>query len=97
MDEVGADRRERISKAIEAVVVDLMERVFLPSSDISPTRVATDDRQQFLEKTYRPGNYRRIHKDEACLIQGFPEIFSLPGILRAPDETYRKQCLCSGN
>lgn len=33
---------------------------------------------QFMEKIYRPHNYRQITKSEACRIQGFPDDFVLP-------------------
>jgi len=35
-------------------------------------------RERFLEEVYRPKNYRKITKEEACLIQGFPRDFKLP-------------------
>jgi len=35
-------------------------------------------RERFLEEVYRPKNYRKITKEEACLIQGFPKDFKLP-------------------
>ncbi len=31
-----------------------------------------------MDKIYRPGNYRQITKEEACMIQGFPADFVLP-------------------
>ncbi len=72
-----------------------VNRVFLPSSDIFPTLVASDTndfisfvelkrtneedyKRQFLEKIYRPKNFRKIIKSEACRLQGFPEDFQLP-------------------
>jgi len=33
---------------------------------------------QFIEQIYRKDNYRKISKEEACRIQGFPENFELP-------------------
>lgn len=72
-----------------------VNRVFLPSSDIFPTLVASDTndyialsdiaptnpadyKTQFLAEIYAQGNYRKITKAEACLIQGFPHNFKLP-------------------
>ncbi len=37
-----------------------------------------DYKRQFLEKVYFPNNYRKITKEEACQIQGFPKDFKLP-------------------
>ena len=47
-----------------------INRIFLPSSKIYPTLVASH--------VYRPRNYRRITKSEACRIQGFPDNYLLP-------------------
>ncbi len=72
-----------------------VNRVFLPTSDVFPTLVASDTndyvtlqhlskdnhesyKQEFLEKVYFSENYRKITKEEACLIQGFPKNFKLP-------------------
>ena len=72
-----------------------INRIFLPSSDIFPTLVASDSndfvttieieassaedfKTKFLEKIYFPGEYRKITKEEACKIQGFPSDFDLP-------------------
>lgn len=72
-----------------------VNRIFLPSSKVFPTLVASDTndyvttewingrthsehKKIFLEKVYRTGNYRRISKEEACLIQGFPRDYVLP-------------------
>ncbi len=72
-----------------------VNRIFLPTSDIFPTLVASDSndyitleeikaekvedyKRQFIEKVYKKNNYRKITKEEACLIQGFPEDFMLP-------------------
>ncbi len=33
---------------------------------------------EFMEKIYRPHNYRQITKEEACMIQGFPADYILP-------------------
>lgn len=32
----------------------------------------------FIEEVYKKGKFRRITKEEACIIQGFPEDFELP-------------------
>lgn len=72
-----------------------VNRVFMPTSDVFPTLVASDTndyvslesleptdhndyKRQFLEKVYFSENYRKITKEEACLIQGFPRDFKLP-------------------
>ena len=70
-----------------------VNRVFLPSSDIFPTLVASDTndyialkdiphsknyKEKFLNEIYYKENYRKITKEEACLIQGFPKDFKLP-------------------
>jgi len=72
-----------------------VNRIFLPSSNIFPTLVASDSndfvttveitaetekeyKAQFIERIYRKENYRKISKEEACRIQGFPENFELP-------------------
>lgn len=72
-----------------------VNRIFLPSTKLYPTLVASDTndfisevavtgfsdeeyKQNFLTNVYQAGRYRRISKQEACLIQGFPEDFILP-------------------
>ena len=72
-----------------------VNRIFLPTSNIFPTLVASDTndyvttkvinakneeehRKLFINKVYKKGNYRRITKEEACLIQGFPKDYILP-------------------
>lgn len=72
-----------------------VNRVFLPTSSIFPTLVASDTndyvttkmisaknevehRKLFIDKIYKKENYRRITKEEACLIQGFPKDYILP-------------------
>lgn len=72
-----------------------VNRIFLPTSNIFPTLVASDTndfvttklinakneedyKQQFVEKIYKKQNYRRITKEEACMIQGFPKDYILP-------------------
>lgn len=72
-----------------------VNRIFLPTSNIFPTLVASDTndyvttkmfsakneeehRKLFINKVYKKENYRRITKEEACLIQGFPKNYILP-------------------
>ncbi len=72
-----------------------VNRVFLPTSNIFPTLVASDTndfvttrtisakneedyKKQFVETVYKNKSYRRITKEEACLIQGFPKGYILP-------------------
>ncbi len=72
-----------------------VNRIFLPTSNIFPTLVASDTndyvttkvinaknveehRQLFIKNVYKKENYRRITKEEACLIQGFPKDYILP-------------------
>ncbi len=72
-----------------------VNRVFLPSSDIFPTLVASDTndyitlkhiqasndkdyKSKFLNEIYKREEYRKITREEACQIQGFPKGFILP-------------------
>lgn len=72
-----------------------INRIFLPTSRLYPTLVASDTndfvteipiyiqdpilyKQEFLKKIYKTGRFRRITKEEACAIQGFPKDFILP-------------------
>lgn len=72
-----------------------INRVFLPSSSVFPTLVASDTndmvatqdirsdnpkeyRQRFLEEIHQKGKFRKITKEEACLLQGFPKNHILP-------------------
>lgn len=72
-----------------------VNRIFLPTSNIFPTLVASDTndfvttkmisakneeehKKEFINKVYKKENYRRITKEEACLIQGFPKDYILP-------------------
>ncbi len=73
-----------------------INRIFMPTSDLFPTLVASDTndyvatkcldeiydresyKQQFMEQIYYTGKYRKITKQEACEIQGFPTTFVLP-------------------
>tara|TARA_Y100000385_G_scaffold170873_1_gene177041 strand:- start:2207 stop:3748 length:1542 start_codon:yes stop_codon:yes gene_type:complete len=83
-------KNTKISSGLNGV-----NRVFMPTSDVFPTLVASDTndyvslknleqtdhedyRNQFLEKVYFSDNYRKITKEEACMIQGFPKDFILP-------------------
>lgn len=83
-------KNTKISTGLEGI-----NRIFLPSSRIYPTLVASDTndfvatrsieaetiedfRNVFMEKVYRPQNYRKITVSEACKIQGFPADFILP-------------------
>ena len=72
-----------------------VNRIFLPTSDIFPTLVASDTndfittkkieaqndeyfKEIFIKEIYKKEKYRRITKEEACIIQGFPKDFELP-------------------
>jgi DNA (cytosine-5)-methyltransferase 1 len=72
-----------------------VNRIFLPTSNIFPTLVASDTndfvttkvinakneaehKKIFVEKVYKKENYRRITREEACMIQGFPKSYILP-------------------
>lgn len=72
-----------------------VSRVFLPSSNVFPTLVASDSndfvtdvnikfeneleyKDNFLKKVYFSKKYRKITKEEACIIQGFPKDLILP-------------------
>jgi len=83
-------KNTKISSGLNGV-----NRVFMPTSDLFPTLVASDTndyvslkhlestdhedyRNQFLEQVYFSNNYRKITKEEACMIQGFPKGFKLP-------------------
>ena len=72
-----------------------VNRIFLPTSNIFPTLVASDTndfvttkvinaknetehKRIFIDKVYKKENYRRITKEEACMIQGFPKDYILP-------------------
>lgn len=83
-------KNTKISSGLNGV-----NRVFMPSSDIFPTLVASDTndyisiknivptthqeyKENFLKEVYFANQYRKITKEEACLIQGFPKDFLLP-------------------
>jgi DNA (cytosine-5)-methyltransferase 1 len=83
-------KNTKISSGLKGI-----NRVFMPSSDVFPTLVASDTndyislknivptthqvyKEQFLEEVYFANQYRKITKEEACLIQGFPKDFILP-------------------
>lgn len=91
VDEVRYDfKNTKISTGLYGV-----NRIFLPTSNIFPTLVASDTndfvttkainakneaehKKIFIEKVYKRENYRRITKEEACMIQGFPKDYILP-------------------
>ena len=50
---------------------------YIATEDIEATTVE-ELKEQFIEKIFRPHNFRQITKSEACRIQGFPENFVLP-------------------
>jgi DNA (cytosine-5)-methyltransferase 1 len=83
-------KNTKISTGLKGV-----NRIFLPSSNIFPTLVASDTndfvttqiiesknvteyKSRFIREVYNKENYRRITKEEACLIQGFPKGYALP-------------------
>ena len=83
-------KNTKISSGINGI-----NRIFLPTSDVFPTLVASDTndfialknimpsdsesyRNQFLNEIFFTKQYRKINKEEACLIQGFPKDFQLP-------------------
>lgn len=83
-------RNTRISTGLNGI-----NRIFLPSSKIYPTLVASDTndfvsleqiyastpsewKKQFINQIYKMNKYRKITKEEACKIQGFPTDFILP-------------------
>jgi DNA (cytosine-5)-methyltransferase 1 len=72
-----------------------INRIFLPSSNIFPTLVASDTndfitfrtidavnhrdfKEKFIKEVYESRDFRKITKNEACLIQGLPKDFKLP-------------------
>jgi DNA (cytosine-5)-methyltransferase 1 len=91
VDEIRYDfKNTKISTGLFGV-----NRIFLPTSDIFPTLVASDTndfitdelisaknnadfKTKFISDVYMSKKYRRITKQEACLIQGFPKEFKLP-------------------
>lgn len=79
-------KNSKISTGINGI-----NRIVLRSSNIFPTLVASDtndyvatvdlsinDKEHFIEEIYKPGNYRKVTKEEACMIQGYPKDFILP-------------------
>jgi DNA (cytosine-5)-methyltransferase 1 len=90
-DEVRYDfKNTKISTGLYGV-----NRIFLPTSSIFPTLVASDTndfvttkainaknetehKKFFIETIYKKENYRRITKEEACIMQGFPKNYILP-------------------
>lgn len=84
-------KNTKISSGLNGV-----NRVFMPTSDVFPTLVASDTndyvslknieptnhegfKNTFLKEVFLSENYRKITKEEACMIQGFPREFKLPG------------------
>lgn len=51
---------------------DYVATIGIKSTDID------DYKKEFIEKIYLKKKFRRISKEEACLIQGFPKDFNLP-------------------
>lgn len=83
-------KNTKISSGINGI-----NRIFLPTSDVFPTLVASDTndyvalkaipaknnesyKTKFLKEIYFGNEYRKITKEEACQIQGFPRDFKLP-------------------
>lgn len=83
-------KNTKISSGINGI-----NRIFLPTSDVFPTLVASDTndyvalksipaetnesyKTKFLTEIYFENEYRKITKEEACQIQGFPRDFELP-------------------
>ncbi len=83
-------KNTKISSGLNGV-----NRVFMPTSDVFPTLVASDTndyislkniipknheeyKRKFLKEIYFGKEYRKITKEEACIIQGFPKDFILP-------------------
>ena len=83
-------KHSRITTGIDGVMRIFMPtaRAFatLTASDspdyVTPVVVRGDTLEQykknFIEQVYRPHNYRKITKEEACRMQGFPQDFILP-------------------
>lgn len=90
-EEVRYDfRNTKISTGLFGV-----NRIFLPTSNIFPTLVASDTndfittkfitasneaeyKSKFIEEIYKQKQFRKVTKQEACRIQGFPQDFKLP-------------------
>lgn len=84
-------KNSKISTGINGV-----SRIFLPSSKVFPTLVASDTndyiatvditaenkeefKKNFIKEVWEKKKYRKITKEEACTLQGFPKDFILPG------------------
>ena len=50
---------------------------FISTKEIKTTNIE-NYKSHFIKEIYNHDNYRKITKEEACLIQGFPENFMLP-------------------
>ncbi len=48
------------------------------TTQIIKAKNETEHKKEFIDKVYKKENYRRITKEEACLIQGFPKDYILP-------------------
>ena len=55
---------------------------YIATADIAANTLSkytlSEYKKAFLEKIYFPKKYRKITKEEACLLQGFPADFILP-------------------
>jgi DNA (cytosine-5)-methyltransferase 1 len=50
---------------------------FIALKNVEAT-TASEYKEKFMKEIYEPNLYRKITKEEACLIQGFPQDFTLP-------------------
>lgn len=73
----GVSRIFLPSSSVFPTLVSTDTHDYIALKDIKPNSL-TNYRSQFLEEIYKPGLYRKISKEEACLIQGFPPNFKLP-------------------
>lgn len=48
------------------------------ATEIVEAKNAKDFKELFIENIYKKGKYRKLSKEEACKIQGFPKDFKLP-------------------
>ena len=87
IDKLTYDQILEISKDLKKhvdVIAGLIENKDIPELNDFVATVPIDAeniedfRQEFMDYVYRPGNYRRISKSEACRIQGFPDNYILP-------------------
>ncbi|MCP4494769.1 MAG: DNA cytosine methyltransferase [Gammaproteobacteria bacterium] len=73
IDELKANREIKLEKISVTQVVESLKN----NEIIKPVDKDTYKRK-FIEEIYNTKQYRKITKDEACLIQGFPKSFILP-------------------